>query len=509
MASNVIDVSFMPIFLGALTSLILSIFLERKLQPKPNLLRAWASWSLHIGIWLLIYGLLVLIFGRPWFSVAAITAFFLVLVQVNNAKMHSLREPFIFQDYEYFTDAIRHPRLYIPFLGWGKFVVAVAGGIIAIGIGLWGEPLSSSHWSIDGQLGAVLMLILIASVLIIIGHYFLEPISINPADDIKNLGFIASLWAYSMASRKKPDYEYGFYKSAVPTDVEAPLPHLVVVQSESFFDPRSLFDGIRKDVLSSFDTIKETALLHGKLQVPAWGANTVRSEFAFLTGIQEGCLGVHRFNPYRAINAGWRVPSIASYLKQLGYRTICIHPYPESFYSRDKVYPLLGFDEFLDIRVFSDVKSTGPYIGDLDVGQKITELLSASNQPLFIYAITMENHGPLHLEDVREEDIASFYDATPPEGSEDLTIYLRHLRNADQMISQLTRNLKKLSRPSGLCWFGDHVPIMPKVYDSMGVPSGEVDYFVWHSREQDLTAKHSYDASQLAWEFLKAMRLLS
>lgn len=499
----------MSLFLAAFSGLILSILLERMMRPRPSFLRPWAAWSLHIGIWLFVYGLLVLVLGRPWFAMAVITALFLILVQVNNAKMHSLREPFVFQDYEYFTDAIRHPRLYIPFLGWGKFVMALIGAAIAVGIGLWGESLPPDRWRLNGYLGAVLMLMSMASVLVVNGHRSLQRISIDPEHDLIKLGFLASLWAYSMASRQKPDAGSGPFRATPPAIAATSLPHMVVVQSESFFDPRPLFDGIRKDILASFDGIKETALLHGKLNVPAWGANTVRSEFAFLTGIDEKSLGVHRFNPYRAITAGWHVSSIASYLRQLGYRTVCIHPYPGSFYSRDIVYPLLGFDEFLDISAFSGVERTGPYIGDLDVGSKMTELLSASSQPLFIYAITMENHGPLHLEHVSEADISSLYEVHPPAGSEDLTVYLRHIRNADQMISQLTSALKDLSRPSGLCWFGDHVPIMPDVYQTMGSPSGQVDYFVWHSREHDLTKKHAFDANQLALEFLKVMRLLA
>lgn len=504
-----IKVSMMTLFFAALSGLALSIILERMMRPRPRFLRPLASWSLHIGIWLLVYGLLALVLGRPWFSMTVTTVLFLILVQVNNAKMHSLREPFVYQDYEYFTDAIRHPRLYIPFFGWGKFFIAVAGGAIAIGIGLWGEPLPPDRWSLNGYLGTVLILTSLALVLVAGGHYSMRHLSIDPVNDLIRLGFVASLWAYSMASRQKPDSSLGPF-NAMPSVVAATsLPHMLVVQSESFFDPRPLFDGIRKDILASFDSVKKSSLLHGKLNVPAWGANTVRSEFSFLTGIDEKSLGVHRFNPYRAISAGWHVSSIASYLKQLGYRTICIHPYPGSFYSRDIVYPLLGFDEFLDISVFDGVALTGPYIGDIDVATKISELLSVSTQPIFIYAITMENHGPLHLEDASEVDTSTIYDILPPEGTDDLTVYLRHLRNADRMISQLTNELKELSRPSGLCWFGDHVPIMPEVYEIMGFPSGEVDYLVWYSEEHGTSTERSFKANQLATEFLKVMRLMT
>ncbi len=74
--------------------------------------------ALRAGLWLFAHALLTL-----------------VLVLVNNAKFTALREPFVFQDYEYFTDAIRPPRLYIPFLGWWKFMAAAFAFVIAVVIG--------------------------------------------------------------------------------------------------------------------------------------------------------------------------------------------------------------------------------------------------------------------------------------------------------------------------------------------------------------------------------------
>ena len=83
--------------------------------PRPVLNRPLVAWALHLGLWLTAFGAIVLLFGRPWFAATAVSAVLLLLVLVNNAKVKALREPFVFQDYEYFTDAIRHPRLFIPF----------------------------------------------------------------------------------------------------------------------------------------------------------------------------------------------------------------------------------------------------------------------------------------------------------------------------------------------------------------------------------------------------------
>ena len=78
--------------------------------------------------------------------------------------------------------------------------------------------------------------------------------------------------------------------------------------------------------------------------MPGWGANTMRTEFAVLTGIPESALGYDRFNPYYGLA---RVP-IESHvwrLRRAGYRTICLHPFDRRFFRRDLAMPALGFEQ--------------------------------------------------------------------------------------------------------------------------------------------------------------------
>ena len=504
----VAEESFISVLTASLAGLVLSVIIERLMVPRPVLARPWAAWALHGGLWFLSYSLITLVSGRPWFSVAIVSAFMLMLVLVNNAKVKSLHEPFVFQDYEYFTDAIRHPRLYIPFLGWWKFLGAAAGFILAVSIGLWGESVPEQQFILSGQLGGILVLSLLGILFLLAGNHESLPVSFNPRQDVVALGLLASFWRYGREERTPLKIPSPFDFSVSERQMND-LPHLVAIQSESFFDPRPLFPGIRPDVLAEFDRLKKEALFHGRLKVPAWGANTVRTEFAFLSGIGEDGLGVHRFNPYRAIAAGWNIPSLASFLKNLGYRTVCIHPYPASFYRRDRVYPCLGFDEFLDIRTFDDTMRSGPYIGDAAVADKVGAILRDAAGPLFIFVITMENHGPLHLEQVAHSDIESLYTEPPPAGCDDLTIYLRHLRNADQMVARLRQTLAECRQPASLCWFGDHVPIMSAVYEIFGKPGGEVEYVCWSNQGKAAFCDANLSANTLSMSWLRELGLIS
>lgn len=473
-----LDAAFAPVIAASIIGLGVSVAVEQLITPRPALVRPWGAWALHGGVWLLAHAALTLVLGRPWFAAAIVLALLLVLVLVSNAKFKALHEPFVFQDYEYFTDAIRHPRLYIPFLGWGNFLGACLGVVLAVVMGWWGEDAPAQRFLWHGQWGALAITLTVGIALLLAGHRQRLPVCFDPVRDLTRLGLLTSLWRYAQ-EEGTPLAVASPFDFLTPRYPEGDLPHLVAVQSESFFDPRPLFAGIRPEVLAEFDRLRAEAVAHGKLKVPAWGANTVRTEFAFLTGIDEEKLGVHRFNPYRAVAAGSDVPSLASYLKRLGYRTVCIHPYPASFYRRDRVYPRLGFDEFLDISVFDETMRVGPYIGDAAVADKVAALLRKATGPVFVFAITMENHGPLHLERLTPADVEALYSVPPPEGCDDLTIYLRHLRNADQMIAKLRQTLDRCERPASLCWFGDHVPIMPSVYENLGAPDGNVEHLIW------------------------------
>ena len=462
--------------LSSIVGLLLSFLSLGLLTPTVPMPWRWQSRgvALHVGLWLLLHALLTLALGRPWFAMTIVLAFVMLVVQVNNAKFNSLREPFVFQDFEYFTDAIRHPRLYIPFLGWWKFLLIALAVVAALVVGLVLEASPPQRFMLSGQLGDLLALGGMGALLLLVWRSGDEP-AYEPISDQKRLGLLGCLWDYAWAERQPlvlPTTAWDGVKP--PPD----MPDLVVVQSESFFDARRLFLGIRPDVLNEFDRLCQEAICFGPLDVPAWGANTVRSEFAFLSGVNEALLGIHRFNPYRKLMAN-QLPTLLPVLKAAGYRTVCIHPYPASFYGRDRVFPHFGFDEFIDIRNFKGAARCGPYVADAAVAAMIETVLAQSTQPVFVFVITMENHGPLHLENPVPEDYSSLYLVDPPPGCDDLTVYLRHLRNADRMMGALRSTLKRRTRPSRLCWYGDHVPIMTKVYSRLGTPSGETEYFVW------------------------------
>jgi hypothetical protein len=457
--------------------------------------------GLHFGLLGLLFTLLAALLQRPLFAAGLAIAFVLLVIFVNNAKYQALREPFVFSDFGLFSQVFRFPRLYLPFLGPGGAVglPLLVGLVLYAGLVL--EPSLAGWPGFAPALaaGAAVSLGLLHRA----GRAGLRP-SLDPAADLARFGLVPSLWLYWRAEAADPGpIDASPFRAPTGPALRgrADLPHIVVVQSESFFDVRRLPAAIRPEVLARFDAVRAAAVRAGRLAVPAWGANTMRAEFAFLSGIDSEKLGVHRFNPYRRF-ARRPLPGLPRYLRSLGYRTVCVHPHEKGFFGRDRVFEALGFTDFIDIEAFRGAARAGPYIGDGAVTAKLLELLKTADRPLFLFAITMENHGPLHLERVQPGDVESLYAAPPPPGCDDLTVYLRHLRNADRMIGELRHALAAGAGEGLLCFFGDHVPSMPKVYAALQFDDGRTDYLLWRTSGGS-RVEADIDASELGMLLLE------
>ena len=336
----------------AVVALIVGIFLsfgiEQLLRPRPPLgARRSPAISIHVGIWLLLFGLGVAVWQRPYFASGLNNAGLLLIVLVSNAKYASLREPFLLSDFRFFKALLRHPRLYLPFFGFIPALACALGFPLLSGFALWLEP---SMLTPLGALPFILFCLIVmgtGAALLLIGTRPQMSITLDPARDLQSLGLLGSIVRYWQEEQRN---DAGVLARRLQGRFEAQMnpvsspqqPHIVAVQCESFFDVRRVIDGRAADVrlsphvLENFDALANAANLAGRLNVPAWGANTVRTEFAFLTGVAPEALGVHQFNPYRKL-ARCGVPTIASELKKRGYRTVCVHPFAATFYDRASV----------------------------------------------------------------------------------------------------------------------------------------------------------------------------
>ncbi|WP_322020986.1 MULTISPECIES: LTA synthase family protein [unclassified Burkholderia] len=490
----------LPGFAFAAAAAALSFLVEAIAYPRASLARSPAALALHVCAFAIVAGATFAVTARPLFSASVALVLIALLAVISNAKYESLREPFVFTDLSLFSQVFAHPRLYLPFLSAGK----VLGIAAAVAVATAGFLLEQSAGSTARSAAA---LIAAACVPVCVALSRRMPLTLDPMADQRRTGFFATFVAYLVNGLRRAERN-AFFRAvdAGPFSGGRPdsTPDVIVIQSESYFDARRLGASVLSEPYANLDRARSEAFMQGSLDVPAWGANTMRSEFAMLTGLPSAALGYSRFYPYMYVRRA--CASLAGWFKQGGYRTLAIHPYHADFFGRDRAFRFMHFDRFLDIRDFGDATRIGPYIGDGPVADAIIAALQAhGDRPVFAFAITMENHGPLHLESVGPGESESRHTLGDDARWRDLTAYLRHVENADGMIGKLTDYLRMRERPTVLCFYGDHVPALTSVFDALGTEPTNSDYFIWRNFANDFGEQRNVRVESLGAAIQRAM----
>ena len=288
-------------------------------------------------------------------------------------------------------------------------------------------------------------------------------------------------------------------------------PDIVIIQSESFFDP-----AILKDIDSS-----ETLLpnLHralsratgGTMKAPTFGGGTLRTEFEVLTGIPMDAYPKIDF-PYLQISQK-SIPSIVGVLHDDGYKTYAVHGNAGGFWDRDKAFKEMGFDRFFTRADFpSDAKVDGWFLSDEAMTTQIISLLEKSSSPTLVFSVSIEGHGP--YEHVPVNDMAKRNAVpTPPAwvgaAVNEYKNYAYHISNADQQMGRLWSYLASRHRPFVLAFYGDHLPALQSVYALDGFDDkfdGATEFVPWFvlASDQTVPQKKHINAWMLGEEVLSA-----
>lgn len=240
------------------------------------------------------------------------------------------------------------------------------------------------------------------------------------------------------------------------TDQEK-LPNIIVIMDEAFSDPAVLGEfRTNKDYMPFVRSLMDGAenTVSGYLNVSVLGGNTANTEFEFLTGNSMAFLPQGSV-PYQQYVKKEQF-SLASWLKDMGYATIGMHPYNSTGWDRNKVYPLLGLDTNYFKKDFNDWEYVRKYVSDQSNFEKIISLYEQKEEgkPLFLFNVTMQNHSAY----------GDPYDNFVPEISlEDtkstiLNNYLSLLYLTDTALEEMVRYFEQEEEDTVIVFFGDHQP---------------------------------------------------
>ena len=301
----------------------------------------------------------------------------------------------------------------------------------------------------------------------------------------------------SMHIEKPEGYSSGDSEAEYPEFIEEPgtdpgfHPNVIAIMNESFSDLSVISSKLNnEEYLSYFNSLKGN-ILKGHMLVYPIGGGTANTEYEFLTGnsmeFLQGTI------PYQQFINKDGTYSIAQILKARGYHTIGIHPYDKNGYSRYKVYPRLGFDEFLDIADFDNPELVRDrYVSDEASYEKVIEEFEKnkdSGKPAFIFNVTMQNHSGYDTGYFKDNAVrVPGYEGQFPNAEEYLTL----IKKSDEALSVLLDYFRSVKEPTVIVFFGDHQPMVEtEFYEAMmGKPMSEwtlaeaqsryiVPFFIW------------------------------
>ena len=291
-----------------------------------------------------------------------------------------------------------------------------------------------------------------------------------------------------------------------PNDTADVQPNVIVIMSEAFMDPTVIPNlSFSTDPAANFRRLA-AEYISGTVVVPVFGGGTANTELEFLTGSAMFFMGSAYYVPYNNVGR-YFFRDIATAMPRLfsanGYRAVAVHPYTRYFFSRNLVYPRLGFDEFIGYEDMYDPHYKGFFVSDeFFTDQIIEQILLAENtgESLFLFGISMQNHweywGSKYYGE--PQDVTSYSPYLDEYELGRVNAFVQGIYDADKQLARLVEFIEGRDTPTILVFFGDHLPILGEHTDAFFERLGFIsDQRIWNWNETD--RQRMFSVPYLVW----------
>ena len=269
---------------------------------------------------------------------------------------------------------------------------------------------------------------------------------------------------------------------------------VIVIQSETFFDILKYQDKLEKnglvihdDTITQYFRQYQNEGISGQLYVPTVGGGTVNTEYEVLTGY-----GAKYFSKGSIVFTSVlkdATNSLPAYMKKYvgNMKTMAIHNHNADYWDRDRVYPLLDIDEFVDITQFTPEEQAdlvGAWMSDKTIfDMTIRSLEKNPSTNNFILPVTVQNHGPFL--GVKGNPI-EVDNVTQKDGWE-IRNYVANIKYSDEQLKIFMDYINSRTKPTMIVFYGDHKPDpnydmfknSPYYNENERINVFSTDYFVW------------------------------
>ena len=455
-------------------SIFLSLFFIATVIFIVNSHYRW-TYFFAIALFVLLFSSMFAITGQWQRGLNFASVLFVVLMLFHRMKIHYYKQPLLISDFWLVTDW----RNWETLLHYKGAIFGVLGllGLLGYAIFGWSDVETASTGF------RVFAAILAATSFGLMWHYSKDPdatkVWLDSLPDDGRDVFLNLPMSCRGVFFKVPEFEgnsqkfkekmtallsekaEGKTESVKKPDSEKP--DIVVCLQESTLDPHQFdFDAETIPPFSMFNKQEDTAFL-SPLRVHTVGGATWKSEFAFLAGVPSTDFGALASGVFYSVVPHLQTGFIKN-LREQGYFCVALSPFTKGNYNAKPAYDHFGFDLMLqpqDLGYPASISKNLWHISSEEmmyytklILQKQHPSLENVQQPMFVYVLTMKEHGPYNTNMPNHFNLAS--KRLGGKAISCLNDYIDRIDSLNEAIEGLNDYLKSRETPYVFGYFGDH-----------------------------------------------------
>ncbi|WP_074024303.1 LTA synthase family protein [Xenorhabdus eapokensis] len=415
-----------------------------------------------VGVFGIIFGLAFLVSARWLFSVVFTGTLFIILKFLNQIKIHYYKEHLMFSDLNVMLDPANQETLHHYWLA-GIAVVAMFIWLIFNMILSW--KVVPAARGIKWRLGSIVLMVVSAwGINLTVSTYHTQWQGELP----KGRGTVTNMVMSASDVQYQPpkfglsaDY---FLQQAKKVTLPAPQsevkPDVVVLLQESTVNPH-IYQLPANVQLPDLYMFRRDAGVSAQspLRVQTFGGGTWLSEFSVLTGLNTDDFGPRK-NAVFYFVVDHLKNSLFRAMKDNGYYTVVLTPFNKSSYHAGHAYKTLGVDRIIqpqELGYPADMDENLWKIPTQDMLSYVKTILAKeTDKPIFIFSLTMYEHGPYEESHHDDYGLADKVNSATAVGK--FSHYMEKIVASDPAIRDFSEFVANRDKPTVFLYFGDHQP---------------------------------------------------
>ncbi|WP_391528218.1 sulfatase-like hydrolase/transferase [Photorhabdus akhurstii] len=469
------------VYLGLLFIATLILVFEKSEDIYPALIA--------VGVFGVIFGLVFFVSARLLFSTAFTGTLFIIFKFLNQIKVHYYKEQLMFSDLNLMFDPANQETLHHYWLA-GLGVVAMFIWLIFNMMLSWkkSSPLRGFKWRTVGLVLAVFCTWEVSATANAFREQWESSLP-KGRGTVTNMVMSAKDAKYHAPQfGQSADYFLQQAKNVVlPVPQSAIKPDVVMLLQESTVTPHiyQLPDDTHLPDLYMFQRDSGVSA-QSPMRVQTFGGGTWLSEFSALTGLNTDDFGSRKNAVFYFIVDHLKY-SLFHEMKQNGYYTVVLTPFNKSSYHSGHAYQTLGVDRIIQPQELGYPASLDKNLWTISTQEMlgyVKEILAQeTDKPLFIFSLTMYEHGPYDEDHSDDYGLTGHVKNSQAVGK--FSHYMEKIKASDPAIKDFSEFVAKREKPTMFLYFGDHQPnISLNQYNGVFSNPGHITQFTMRDNLQ-------------------------